>query len=165
MGAREQCEFDSRRGHVSNQDFDQHQGMTFPEIAGGFHNPVTGQRGTDLLAIDPHVASTQLRWSRRCTAWVSTVHLRVDHNFLPGGRPILWETMVFGPHLNPFALGVDEFQTRYDDQAEAVWGHGEVVKALTTLLVREGYTVVRHELPCPLLALQADYRRAVEGPR
>jgi hypothetical protein len=30
---------------------------------------------------------------------VSTIYLGLDHNFLQGGPPILWETMVFGGKL------------------------------------------------------------------
>lgn len=39
----------------------------------------------------PHIASTHIgkRW------WISTVHLRINHNWVEDDPPILWETMVF----------------------------------------------------------------------
>lgn len=49
-------------------------------------------------------------------AWVSTVWLGLDHNFLPGGIPVIFETMIFGGPL-------DQWQDRYHDEAEALEGH------------------------------------------
>lgn len=48
--------------------------------------------------------------------WVSTVFLGLDHNWLPDGPPVLWETMIFG---GPF----DQFQQRYTSALDALIGH------------------------------------------
>jgi hypothetical protein len=50
---------------------------------------------------------------------VSTVFLGVDHSF-GSGRPLLFETMVFGGEL-------DEEQVRYSTEAEALAGHSAMV--------------------------------------
>jgi hypothetical protein len=57
-------------------------------------------------------------------AQVSTVFLGSDHNFgRDGGRPVLWETMIFGgPH--------DQYQARYASRERAEAGHAAVVQAL-----------------------------------
>jgi hypothetical protein len=47
---------------------------------------------------------------------VSTVFLGIDHNFSPGGPPILFETMIFGGEH-------DQFQDRYETREEALEGH------------------------------------------
>lgn len=45
--------------------------------------------------------------------FVSTVFLGINHNFFPGGRPVLWETMIFGgPN--------DGYQERYSSHERAV---------------------------------------------
>jgi hypothetical protein len=46
-------------------------------------------------------------------AQVSTVFLGLDHGF---GRPVLWETMIFGGPL-------DGFQARYTSLEDALAGH------------------------------------------
>lgn len=54
---------------------------------------------------------------------VSTVFLTIDHNWDPGGPPVLFETMIFrGPY--------DENQWRYSTRAEAEAGHRRIVAAL-----------------------------------
>lgn len=50
---------------------------------------------------------------------VSTVFLGIDHGF--GGRPVLWETMIFGGIHN-------HYQRRYISRKAAVAGHKEAVK-------------------------------------
>lgn len=47
---------------------------------------------------------------------VSTVFLGINHNFLGEGRPILFETMVFGGEH-------DQEQERYCTEQEALAGH------------------------------------------
>lgn len=47
---------------------------------------------------------------------VSTVFLGMDHNFVGNGPPILWETLVFGGHL-------DGEMDRYTSEADALNGH------------------------------------------
>ena len=68
---------------------------------------------------DRQVAVTYIDEAR--TVRVSTVFLGLDHNFNEGGAPILWETIVFGgPH--------DQEQDRYASKADALAGHGRLVK-------------------------------------
>lgn len=57
---------------------------------------------------------------------VSTVFLSIDHNFLHGQPPVLFETMVFG------GGELNEAQFRYSTWAEAEAGHQDVVEALQT---------------------------------
>lgn len=54
---------------------------------------------------------------------VSTVFLQLDHNWEPGGKPILFETMIFsGPH--------DQDMWRYQTWEEAKAGHDKIVHCL-----------------------------------
>lgn len=55
---------------------------------------------------------------------VSTVFLGINHNFVFGGPPILWETMIFG---GPY----DRRAWRYSSRKEAMDGH---VKAMALVL-------------------------------
>ena len=52
---------------------------------------------------------------------VSTVFLGVNHQFMTGGPPILFETMVFGGPL-------DDSQERYSTWEEAEAGHAKWVQ-------------------------------------
>lgn len=52
---------------------------------------------------------------------VSTVFLGLDHNFTGNGKPVLWESMVFGGEL-------DQEQWRYDSLQAAMDGHGELLR-------------------------------------
>jgi hypothetical protein len=53
-------------------------------------------------------------------AKVSTIFLGLDHSFF-GGRPQLWETMVFGGPQ-------DGYQERYASREEALAGHARAVE-------------------------------------
>lgn len=54
---------------------------------------------------------------------VSTVFLGIDHRWEPDhGEPILWETMVFGPHTT--------YHDRYSSLEDAQEGHERVVQWL-----------------------------------
>lgn len=54
---------------------------------------------------------------------VSTVFLHMDHNWDPGGPPILFETMIFeGPY--------DNDMWRYSTWDEALAGHNRIVNCL-----------------------------------
>ena len=55
---------------------------------------------------------------------VSTVFLGIDHNFM-GGRPLLFETMVFGHHT------LSGLQLRYVTWKEAEKSHDKIVKKLS----------------------------------
>ena len=50
------------------------------------------------------------------TITVSTAFLGIDHNWLPHGKPVLWETMVFGGLL-------DQETDRYTSKEAALAGH------------------------------------------
>lgn len=51
---------------------------------------------------------------------VSTVFLGIDHQMMPGGPPVLWETMIFGgPH--------DDYQERYATREAAGEGHARAL--------------------------------------
>jgi hypothetical protein len=54
-------------------------------------------------------------------AWVSTVWLGTDHNYLRGS-PLIFETMIFGGRN-------DGFQARYATKEAALTGHRRVVAA------------------------------------
>ncbi len=52
---------------------------------------------------------------------ISTVFLGLDHNFGFGGKPLLFETMIFGGKHN-------EYQKRYSTWEEAEKGHIKALK-------------------------------------
>ncbi len=58
--------------------------------------------------------------------FVSTVFLSLDHSFGRAGRPVLFETMVFGGEL-------DQEQERYCTWEEAEAGHAEMVARVLAL--------------------------------
>ena len=70
---------------------------------------------------DRHVALDELPNGR-----VSTVFRGLDHCFMPGGRPLLFETMVFGGPL-------DQEQERYSTWEEAEAGHAAMVERIKAL--------------------------------
>lgn len=59
------------------------------------------------------------------TARVSTVWLGLDHNYVPGGPPLIFETMVFDD-TQPAEDRADTMW-RYSTEAEAIEGHAAVV--------------------------------------
>lgn len=65
------------------------------------------------------LASTTLKQGH-----VSTIFLSLDHNF-GGGKPILWETMVFGS--KKFGSNLNR---RYYTKAEALKGHKAIVEEI-----------------------------------
>jgi len=48
--------------------------------------------------------------------FISTVFLGLDHAWIPGGNPVLWETMIFGGEH-------DQYQERYTSYEDALEGH------------------------------------------
>lgn len=54
-------------------------------------------------------------------AYVSTVHLGLDHSYGFGGPPLIFETMIFGGNL-------DGEQWRYSTKEEALEGHERAVE-------------------------------------
>lgn len=81
--------------------------------------PVDGAAMTDTAFRHRWQIVTELPGGAR----VSTVFLALDHAYLPGGPPMLYETMVFG---GP----VDQTQKRYrySTRAEAEIGHAKYVE-------------------------------------
>lgn len=65
-----------------------------------------------------HVADEEVKGKR-----VSTVWLGLDHNYL-GGKPLLFETMVFDQPKG----GTDIYMDRYTTWTEAVEGHKKAVQ-------------------------------------
>lgn len=61
--------------------------------------------------------------------WVSTVFLGLDHNYVRGGLPILFETMIFG-------LEDDEYQTRCGAWTEAEHHHRIAVQHAKDLVAK-----------------------------
>ena len=54
---------------------------------------------------------------------ISTVFIGLNHQFVDGGHPLLFETMVFGP-------GDDDHQQRYTTWYQATAGHAQICHAL-----------------------------------
>lgn len=79
---------------------------------------------------------------------VSTVWLGINHNFLPPGPPLIFETMIFAPkdvtigredwEAGADAAGtvpdLDEYQERYPTEAAAQAGHDRALAAMVGLL-------------------------------
>lgn len=59
---------------------------------------------------------------------VSTVFLGLDHQFGPGGPPLLFETMIF-PSVTDYS---EEYMERYSTWDEAAAKHKLIVEHLTT---------------------------------
>lgn len=67
------------------------------------------------------IGGTPLWWG----GWVSTVYLGLNHNLVfGGGKPLIFETMVFKPWGRYKSLEMD----RYSTKEEAKIGHEEMVK-------------------------------------
>lgn len=105
---------------------------------------------TDLQPIDAMEADALLRddLARRVThtalttskgrVEVSTIFLVLNHAFMAGVPPLLWETMVFG--------GPDDMaQRRYSSREAALVGHAETVTYVKVALDMEGTTVIAEE--------------------
>ena len=57
---------------------------------------------------------------------VSTVWLGLDHNFEPDGKPLIFETMIFGAFDG--GDGTEEFCRRYPNEFMALEGHAFAIK-------------------------------------
>jgi hypothetical protein len=55
---------------------------------------------------------------------ISTVFLGLDHSWTPGGKPVLWETMIFGGEH-------DQYQERYTSHKDALEGHKKALTLIT----------------------------------
>lgn len=79
----------------------------------------------DLNARDrKHVARTRVTDPEGREYEVSTVWMGADHQYVPGGPILIYETMVFGPQ--PWANQC----WRYSSDEEAGRGHARVVEAV-----------------------------------
>jgi len=68
--------------------------------------------------------SRRVAWTKFDGGHVSTVFLGLDHQFSPGGPPLIFETMIFGgPH--------DQYCDRYSTWDAAEKGHERAVKLAT----------------------------------
>lgn len=63
------------------------------------------------------------------TCHISTVFLTLDHNFVPGRPPLLFETAIFGGRF-------DQRYFRYTTWEQAEEGHARVVRALAGSVVK-----------------------------
>jgi len=63
-------------------------------------------------------------------AYISTVFLGIDHSGNLDGKPLLFETMVFGGEY-------DRHQERYYTYEEAVEGHKKIVSAIKSIVKDE----------------------------
>lgn len=72
--------------------------------------------------------------------WVSTVWLGIDHSFVPGSAPVIFETMVFATSDDVRELGPDLDCQRYSTEDAARQGHADMVTLVraTTIDVDEG---------------------------
>lgn len=82
-------------------------------------------------AFNRRVASTHID-ADGSKAWVSTVFLVIDHNFMERGKPLLFETMVFGDSMRGDTK--DEFTRRYSTWDDAVTGHKQIVDIVLAIL-------------------------------
>jgi len=58
---------------------------------------------------------------------VSTVFLGLDHSWLGYGKPVLWETMIFGGEH-------DQYQARYTTYEHALEGHQEALNLVNNVV-------------------------------
>lgn len=70
---------------------------------------------------------------KRCSVWVSTVFLLIDHNYMNDGPPILFETMVFFQRRSGRRSPIESEQRRYATYAEAEIGHEQMIKDILKL--------------------------------
>jgi hypothetical protein len=66
--------------------------------------------------------------------WVSTVWLGLDHGFVPGLPPVIFETMVFATSESVEGLGPDMDSRRYCTEEQARAGHHEFVTLIRATL-------------------------------
>lgn len=100
-------------------------------------NPITYEEFGELLA-DPdykRVEATEIG-----PYWVSTVWLGLDHQWMAGGPPLIFETMVFSISQcdDPDELGLTDIDGyRWSTEHEARVGHGEVCTLVRATLVED----------------------------
>ena len=113
---------------------------SFPSEVNGRHlyydragNPLTMWEWAQKLESDDRIVErTEIPYGlEQRTVVVSTVWLGLDHNWFPGGPPLIFETMVFGGPA-------DEEMHRYATEEEARLGHSGVVEMTYLRLMQAG---------------------------
>ena len=66
--------------------------------------------------------------------WVSTVWLGLDHGFMRGGPPLIFETMVFPVEDDTPSLDLEYDMNRYATESAALAGHAEFVTLIRATL-------------------------------
>ena len=97
-------------------------------------NQITMRQSMEMRSApgyDPHVGSTYLDPDKKI--WVSTVLLPMDHQFRPGGVPIIFETMVFDQREHCERPCHDLVCERYSTREQAEAGHRGTVEEFTVL--------------------------------
>jgi hypothetical protein len=93
--------------------------MSYYDRAG---NPITSAEWARRLANEQRVAETEVPG-----LWISTVWLGLDHSF-GGGRPLIFETMVFPAKGSDVTSWGELDSDRYSTEAEALAGHAAFVE-------------------------------------
>ncbi len=105
-------------------------GTSYFKLAGHKTVPCSMQEWSDNLQ---HQSKVVAQDKLECGALVSTVFLGLNHSFIPGGPPILFETMIFD-WVEPSLTGAmgesphEDYQERYCTWDEAVEGHKRAVE-------------------------------------
>ena len=84
-----------------------------------FGMPISMERWAQLHGQPKHVAEDFLT-IRGEKFRISTVWLGLDHNFMPGGPPLIFETMIFSATDKSYA---DIYCVRYSTRQQALVGH------------------------------------------
>jgi len=94
-----------------------------------YGNPVGMERWSQLLTQPKHVAEDYVTLGGQ-RFHVSTVWLGLDHNFMPGGPPIIFETMIFADD----GSFEDLYCVRYSTREQALAGHRRAIRWLRRLV-------------------------------
>lgn len=97
---------------------------TFEEFAMQYANPRNSDR---------RIAYTQMN---NKTIIVSTVFLALDHSFMPGGPPVVFETMIFGGDDE-----IDQYQDRYCTWEDAHAGHRKAVRIVRAWMDKQNIKI------------------------
>lgn len=95
-----------------------------PDMPGMFYdrhgNPLDALGWADLHHKEEYI---RVAWVELYGIEISTVWLGINHNHWREGAPIIFETMLFG------WAPLDGWTARYETEADAVFGHNEIVGA------------------------------------
>jgi hypothetical protein len=90
-------------------------------------NPMALSQWAKAFRDEDRIVARETVRGATASADVSTVWLGLDHQFFPGGPPLIFETMVFGGPL-------DQEQVRYSTEAQAHAGHAEMLDRVRAAL-------------------------------